>query len=78
MDAEERRRTVNEELKHIPVGAEGGPQQELRMVYNEMRLSGLEKDQSLPRSVTFARSLAIVRDGAPDFEPDLLDPDYFD
>lgn len=57
---------------HIPVGPEGGPQQQLRMIYSEMRLSGLEKDDGLPRSV------AIVKSDEPGFEPDLIDPDYFD
>ncbi|HYW91974.1 MAG TPA: hypothetical protein VFA95_05895 [Gammaproteobacteria bacterium] len=69
---------MNEELKQIPVGPEGGPQQELRMIYNEMRLSGLRKDERLPRSVTFARAVAMVTNDRPDFQPDLIDPGYFD
>ncbi len=77
MHADELRDLVNDELKHIPLGTSGSPQNELRMVYNALRACRLADDPSMPRSTTFAEAVALVRESFPEFQPNLLDPDYF-
>jgi len=78
MNADALRDLVNDELKHIPLGTAGSPQNELRMVYNTLRVAELADDQTRPRSTSFAEAVAMVRESFPGFHPHLLDPNYFD
>jgi len=77
MDAKELTRIVNEELEHVPIGIAGRAQRKVRAVYSEMRRSSLPVDEDLLRAVTFAHTVATLRDSHPDFKPTLLDPGHF-
>jgi len=78
MTADDVRDLVNDELKHIPLGTSGSPQNELRMIYNALRAARLAGDPDCPRAKTFAEAVAMVRETSPEFRPDLLDPGHFD
>lgn len=77
MNAESLRNLVNDELRHIPMGTAGSPQNELRMIYNTLRVAELARDEKLPRSASFAKAVAMVRERSPCFNPALLDRAYF-
>jgi len=77
MNADALRDLVNDELKHIPLGTAGSPQNELRMVYNTLRVAELAKDEAVPRAKSFAEAVTMVRESSPGFEPELLDPGDF-
>lgn len=69
---------VNKEVEHIPRGFEGSAQRDFRLFYRQVRFWNLVRDSATPRSVTLARTVTLVHEHHPDFEPNLLDPEYFE
>jgi len=69
--------TLDKELKHIPRGRRGSPQNELRMMYNKHRREDLSSNPNAPGSVSLRKVLQWFKKEHPN-EHAQFDAKFFD